>query len=100
MYVQVCVHCNHGVCFFFQGLMKSGLVPVRPMEWASLSLPPTFFLFLNHSLSLSLSFSTSLCPLLSLPSVITEHRGSVEQVALRAAVYKTRCAFKCVCKYM
>lgn len=83
---------------FFQGLLKSSLVPVLPsMDRASLSSPPPFF-----SSSFSRSFpvflsSTPPYPLLSLTPLITKHRGSDEQVALRAAVYKTRCASTCVC---
>lgn len=66
----VCLLQLKSVCFF-QGLMKSGLVPVPPLEWASLSFSPP-------------SPSLSVC--LSLTLVITKHRASEEQVALRATV--------------
>lgn len=82
---------------FFQGLMKSSLVPVLPMEWASLSLNPPLLLFFFLSLPLYPPHPTTSYPLLSLTLIITKHRGSDEQVALRAAVYKTRCASMCVC---
>lgn len=73
----------------FQGLMKSVVVPVLLNKWAPLSFftSPPFFLPL----------STPPYPLLSLTLLITKHRASDEQVALRAAVYKTRCASMSVC---
>lgn len=74
--VRVC--CNQGVYCLFQGLMKSSLVPVLPMDWASLSLPPPFFLSLIGSPSFShLSFPP--CPSLS-PSLTNSPNYKAQRI--------------------
>lgn len=97
----VIVGGNQGRYWHFQGFMKSSLVPVLLMERASLSFPPPSLLSPSDSLTHSTVFlsarSTPPYPLLSLTLLITKHRGSDEQVALRAAVYKTRCTSVCMC---